>query len=121
MCASKTHVIYRYPKGDYECFVEWYCFTVPKKESTIFNRQKIHGEAQTDLEGFIQEHKEKLQEFFSTRKNEGPFVESAGKSIDEMSCNCPKKRPRPGFLNCIIRMVKPPARKLIQSARRQVQ
>ncbi len=78
---SKTHVIYRYPKGDYECFVERYCLHA-KKESTIFNRQKIHGEAQTAWKNLYRSNKEKLQEFLALRKNEDPFVESAGKSID---------------------------------------
>ena len=70
---SKNHILYRYPKGDYECFVEHYFLRV-KKDRAIFNLKNVHAKAQTAWKNVYKGNKEKLAEFLALQKNEDSFV-----------------------------------------------
>lgn len=70
---SKTHIIYRYPKGDYKCFVERYCLRA-KENGRFLNIQKTHAEAQTVWKNIYRENKDKLQAYLALQTNELPLV-----------------------------------------------
>ena len=70
---TTNHILYRYPKGDYECFVECYCLRA-KKDRAIFNLKNVHAKTRTAWKDVYKGNKEKLEEFLALQKNEDSFV-----------------------------------------------
>ena len=71
--STKSYIIYRDPKGDYECFIERYCLRARRERGHIAN-QKIVAEAQSKWKNIYKGNHAKLEEFFVLQENEKEFA-----------------------------------------------
>ena len=71
--STKSYIIYRDPKGDYECFIERYCLRARRERGHIANR-KIVAEAQSKWKNIYKGNHAKLEEFFVLQENEKEFA-----------------------------------------------
>ena len=71
--STKNYIIYRNPKGDYECFIERYCLRARRERGHIAN-QKIVAEPQSKWKNIYKGNHAKLEEFFVLQENEKEFA-----------------------------------------------
>ena len=71
--STKSYIIYRDPKGDYECFIGRYCLRAKRERGHIAN-QKIVAEAQSKWKNIYKGNNAKLDGFFVLQENEKEFA-----------------------------------------------